>query len=801
MASKIDQAFIDNLQNFTNALEGIVELLKYQADKGDLINKMASAMDGDKISKMTEDIKNILDVSKKVDDRTKEILNEIKAARKQKETGMFEKIQDKDNKKKIVDGVGVIMLIAGGVLAIGMAFKIIGNIDFLSVVALSAGILMISHAFAKIAEIKELTPKKVLYTGLAVIGIAVAVTISSYILQNFKPMSGLQMFSFVIVSTALGAGAYFIMKSLNSLKLDSPKDIAKILLLPLILPAIAGGIVLSSLLLTYMQPVSFMQAISAIFVGAILAVGSIAIMFIMKATKGVNPLQMLMTTALIPLIAGGIVLSSIILQYFEPIKNPIDLLIGSAVIGLSLLAFTPTVWILGKLPIQAMLIGSLGVIVVSAAVMISSWVLSVGNYSKYPDLKWALGAGLSVLLFSLPMFTLGMLMLSGVGAIALALGIGAIGIVSAGIVLASEILRKGKYDVYPGLKWASGAGLSLFAFGTGMVMLGLIPFAGKILSRGNEQVQMVANAIKDVSFILAGGNYTGGPTKEWAEGIGLSLSAFAYAASVSMEGKSLFSSGNLNTDKFREFMVSIASGMIDVAKVLGNYDWNDKHPSKEWAEGVATSLVPFIDAYDSISQRKRAKNESFGILMKDIATSMVEVANILKGGDFTGGPDENWANGISKSLNAFTESISNIDDKKVKVIKKFSDAIKDLGENINKLNQRGIDKLNNLSTSVKIISVIDQNKLDEVLDILEQRKKELSNIIENQPRNIVDTTKQKIADIINPKSESEDNSILEQAQMNKKFDMILEKFDILLELMTKQNAASDVGLEDDEPTK
>ena len=62
MASKIDQQFIDNLQNFTNALDGIVELLKQQADKGDLMNKMASAMDSDKISKMTEDIKSILDV-------------------------------------------------------------------------------------------------------------------------------------------------------------------------------------------------------------------------------------------------------------------------------------------------------------------------------------------------------------------------------------------------------------------------------------------------------------------------------------------------------------------------------------------------------------------------------------------------------------------------------------------------------------------------------------------------------------------------------------------------------------------
>ena len=52
MPSNIDKAFIDNLQNFTDALEGIVELMQQQSEKGDAVNQMLSAMDGPKMSEI-----------------------------------------------------------------------------------------------------------------------------------------------------------------------------------------------------------------------------------------------------------------------------------------------------------------------------------------------------------------------------------------------------------------------------------------------------------------------------------------------------------------------------------------------------------------------------------------------------------------------------------------------------------------------------------------------------------------------------------------------------------------------------
>ena len=49
------------------------------------------------------------------------------------------------------------MLIAGGVLALGMAFKIIGKVDFFSVIALSASILVMAKAYSDLSKFKYLT--------------------------------------------------------------------------------------------------------------------------------------------------------------------------------------------------------------------------------------------------------------------------------------------------------------------------------------------------------------------------------------------------------------------------------------------------------------------------------------------------------------------------------------------------------------------------------------------------------------------------------------------------------------------
>ena len=789
MPSNIDKKFIDSLNDFTKALEDIVALMEQQQKEkgGDVVNSLLASMDSN-LGLITTKMEELLEISKDTNKKQDEILNQIKASRKQKEAGMFDKIENKENKSKIVSGIDTVILIAGGVLAIGLAFKVIGQVDFLSVVSLSLGILMVSKSFSEIAKIENLTPTKTAMVGLALIAIAGALTISSFILRSFKVLTVPQMMSMVIASAAIGASAFFIFKAVKELQMK-PTDMWKYLLLPIILPAIAAGLTVSSWFLRSLSPMTIMQGVSAIFVGLALAAGAFAVSLVIKGLKdkdgkidiksvglallllpgiaiglalssiflkGLQPISinqaisaiaiglalsagafaiMLvvkglkgkdgqidlknvgMALLILPSIALGLVLASVAFLGFQAIKNPVGVIMGSLAMGLSILFFLPAVYVLGKMSmkdmasgvlgvvmvagaitatslilnlgkydgntpsimwsvgvglsliafsipvwflgktmgIKEMLIGSLAVVILSTAIMTTSWILSIGNYKNYPDWKWALGVGLSLIMFSPAVILFGILAMTGIGALALVAGSALTLVVASAIVGTSFILSKGKYDAYPSLDWALGAGLALVGFGAGMVALGLIPFAGLILEKGTERMLMVANAIKEASLILAGGNYTGGPTEDWAKGVGLSLSAFAYALSVSSE-TSLFSK-KIDTNAFGNFMVSVADAMIKVSDVLRSGKWDGSFPSKDWGEGVSASLTPFINAYEAINNRsifkKGGSNAGFGELMVSIANAMIQVADILRNGVWVGGPPKEWSDGVGSAITAF----------------------------------------------------------------------------------------------------------------------------------------------------
>jgi len=78
-------------------------------------------------------------------------------------------------------GIGTILLIAGAVLAIGMAFKLVGKVDFLSVISLSLAMTLVSIAFEKIGKLK-LTMEQTAITAGSLVIMSIAIAISSLVL-------------------------------------------------------------------------------------------------------------------------------------------------------------------------------------------------------------------------------------------------------------------------------------------------------------------------------------------------------------------------------------------------------------------------------------------------------------------------------------------------------------------------------------------------------------------------------------------------------------------------------------------
>ena len=815
MPSNIDKAFIDNLQNFTDALEGIVELLQQQAKKGDAVNQMLSSMDGPSMSDIAADIKTLVEKTDRIDTTTKKILEEVKASRKEKESGMFGKISDKSNKDKIVDGISVIFLIAGGVLAIGMAFKLIGKIDVLSVLALGIAIYAVSKAFAEIASIKELTPKKALIAGLIMVTIAGALVASSFILKYMQPIDIFTAFSLILVGGALGLAAFLLLKSVNQMKLTT-KTIAAILLLPLILPLIAGAIVASSFLIKYMQPIDLKQGISFALLGAALGIAAFLLLKSvskMDVTKNIK--DILLLPLVLPIIAGSIVLSSLILQLFQPLKDPVEFIKSSAAIGLGIVMFLPVFFVMAKLkltnPVQ-LLMGGLAILIVSSAIMLSSWILSVGNYKKYPSAKWSLGAGLAMILFLPSLVIFGLLAMSGIGIAALALGaLGAL-ITSAAIVGVSHVLNEGTYDKGPPLDWALGVGILLPIFGASMVLLGLMPKV--ILNRGASMVETIAQTIVDAADILRGGVYTGGPTKEWAEGIGLSLGAFAGALEVSMgAGGGLFKKSEMKPGDFVEFIKNVSYGMIEAAEILKGGDWSGGAPPKEWGEGVGKGLQPFIDIFgmlssspkakkimkDLVDSSKKGEENIFNSFMKGVASSMVSVNTIFKGVEWTGYPTKEWSDGVKQAFDSIT-AIGAGDNKIIEGIDNFASAIKRLSSSFNSLKTSGIDKFGRLTGSITILSAVDQNQLNNIIGVLDANKDKLADVTRAAGRGGVGVpqglrnVQEKVQTAVSVAKGSELSP--GDKMLSDKFDEVLDKFDQVLENMVKSGQGKDAGSKD-----
>jgi hypothetical protein len=231
--------------------------------------------------------------------------------------------------------------------------------------------------------------------------------------------------------------------------------------------------------------------------------------------------------------------------------------------------------------------------------------LALGNYKKYPDWKWALGVGLSLIAFTPAIVLLGAIAMSGFGALAILAGAGMVLIVAATITASSYILAAGKYGNYPPLSWSASVAISMAAFTAGMVVLGALiigtfGIGGLMLAAGAEAVLTVADTIVQASLILEKGKYTGGPTLAWAGGIALALGAFApvYAMMMANSILSLFGGGGVGPDDFATAIKTVSRGIVDAAGFFANNKAAFINgPSKEWSQGVGLAIGAFAPVY------------------------------------------------------------------------------------------------------------------------------------------------------------------------------------------------------------
>jgi hypothetical protein len=545
-------------------------------------------------------------------------------------------------------------------------------------VVISFGIEKIVKALGKM-QWSDVAKLPVFFTLIAA-AIAASAFIFSTAAPYFSEITFMMMLKVLILGVAMGVVLVivaFAMKIMGNLKWG---DVIKVpALFTLLSLAIAASAFIIFNASGYINGISFMTMFKLLIFSVVIA---IAVAVTAIAMKIVNILGSIMDYVkggiAILIIATTIMVASQILKYGSYEKYP-DWK-WSLGVGMSLVAFGLAAVVLGSIAMSgfgalAILAGAAMILVVAATVVATSKILNKGSYDKFPPLLWALGTTAVMLPFGMAAVALGMISISGIGAIAIAAGLLAILLIAETVVSTSKILNKGKYSGGPSYDWTLSTGLVMTGFGLavltlGTFIVGTLGLGWIALEAGAAAVDLVAESIVSASKILQKGKYSGGPTKEWAEGISISLGAFSPIYGMLMMSGifSLFGGGGVSPDDFAAAIETVSEGIVTAAGFFAdNKSAFVNGPAKEWAEGVGTAIGAFAPVFQVLQDSAPGLFSSGGPTVEDMSRAIMTISSgIVDAAKFFADPEisklfntegsypsKKWGEGVGAALNAF----------------------------------------------------------------------------------------------------------------------------------------------------
>lgn len=774
----MDKQLLAALDNLSIALEMLSDSLnKSKEAKSPTATAMQSGNFGEQLKEINKGIRELKDDNKKILDNQQTIIK-LQKEKKDKSMNVFEGAGKENNKKMLKDGVSAIVLIAGAVLAIGLAFKLIGTVDWKSVLAISVALPMIAFAFEKIAKIKDLTPGKVLMVSLSVIGLSIAIMLSSRVLSLVTPISPFQALTVVFIAVAFGAAAYGLGNLLMAFKDINAKDAFKAsLVLPIVLLAVSVAIAASSVVLQAVQPIGLYQALTVVLIAAAFGVVSYGLGKLISAFKDIDPATALVASVMMPIVlvalsyaivgaswyfslikpiglfqaltailisatfvvlayavkplmkgvegvtgkqigmgtlvllaltaavvgaswlmmglkpvsfstiakflflsislSASVVVLALAVKVINKLGSPEDYIKGGASIvimattimisswmiskgnygnypglfwtlfsGLAIAAFALVNWLVIKLGnVKDYIQGGMSIVVIATTIMITSYLISAGNYSNYPPLMWSIGTVISIGLFGIAAVLLGSFLMNPT----FYMGLAVIVVIAATIVAVSYILNAGKYDKYPTLGWSLGVGSTLGLFGIAAVLLGtqvMNPF----FYLGLGMIGIVALAIIAIDRIFQMGSYKVYPPDEWVNPTMMLIGKFALMTAVLALAFPFIALGTASI-----LLIVGIIYLIDKVFTKGNYR---KYPNEMWQRGVTLTINKFANLIKDIRRNVGFGDLIFGILkIVGLAESIVKIDKVFSEGKYEKYPKKEWVDGSMYALEKMSELV------------------------------------------------------------------------------------------------------------------------------------------------
>lgn len=661
----MDKQLLAALNKTSDAIEALAEALN---SKEKSTSASASAL---KSGDFGAQLKSINASLKSIKKDTQEILRQQKtiqsmsqkpAVKDDKDDPMSKMPTDKKKMDGLKKGLGVVLLLAVAVLAIGLAFKIVGKIDVLSVIGLAIGITIVSIAFEKVAQL-NLSYKDAIRTSVVMVLIATAITASSWIMKLIIPISFTKLLTAIFISAMFVVISMKMREILTAAVLFGKMNVKPKVLLETMV-SISAAITASSWILQLVKPVSFDQVVTAIAISVMFAIVSysidkMAIAALIFKRFNIKPSVLLKTLVSI---SAAITASSWVLQFIKPLTTE-QLITGAAIsfmfflvamnlekIAMGVIAFEKTkvkakeliiclVGISAAITASSMILDlvkpitdwnkigtalaiavlfaimsyvlpelAVGVVIIEKALgknkmfliplLFTSIALAIylssELFKKVPNIEltmigkiFLIGIAIAVISMVLTpaIFLLALLGLKRVTTAALS-----IVILAGAIAAASQLMAKGKYDIFPGWRWSVFTAIAILAYGiVGWVLSKIGGIKDYIV--GALIIVAMAGTIWIASKILNKGEYTKRPDMKWvlatAAGIlayGLLALAFGIIA-LSGVGAVAFLAGAGIT-------LALAGLIVGVSLIFEKGEFT-KYPSMKWNLSVIATLGSF----------------------------------------------------------------------------------------------------------------------------------------------------------------------------------------------------------------
>jgi hypothetical protein len=674
----MDEKLLNALSNLSDALTQISDALsEKRSDKDSDVSKaLVEGGISDQIKGINEGIKSIKDDTSKILSNQNTIMGMAKS--KGDKDDLAAKVGgDKNKQSMIKDGLGVILLMAVAIVALGAAFKLIGDVDFGSVIALGIVIPILALSFVefqkRIKEIQFDPIKDGFVFILTVTAISLAIVAASYILSMVQPIGLPQLLTTVFIAGAFAAISLTIGKLISGFKDISVTDALKAsLLMPLVLPALALAIVGSSYILQAVKPVGLFQLLTTVFIALTFAALGFAIGNIIKSFKDIDPVAALAAVVLMPFLFTGLSLTIVATSYILSMVKPVGIfqLLTALVISAIFVPLSFSVGLIVKslkdidLFTAITVVESLPFIMISMAFAVAATSYLFSAVSPISFSQFLTSVGISVLFIAFA-FSINLIVkqLKGISEDDL-IDLGIIMVGMSAIVMISSHILSASADIGIGKLFSllfMGVTISVItvALGAAMVLLNKMG-SPKDFVMGGVAVLIIATTIMLSSLIIGLGNYGNYPDVGWSLGVGLSM--FSFGISVLALGLLISLTGGaglgfMALGGVAVLMIATTIMLSSLILGLGNYG---NYPGVGWSLSVGLSMFSFgisvlglglVIALTGGAGLGLMALGGVAVLM--IATTIVATSLILGLGNYGNYPGVGWSLGVGMSILAF----------------------------------------------------------------------------------------------------------------------------------------------------